>query len=131
MSFEGDFRSFALGKAAVAAALPRGLFRPRLLKQTSYPCGVFRVISESVLGDHDMAGDDLSSRRVQVDLYAESAAEAMTAQISLKAALNGASGTQGQTVFCEITWESSTELYEEALNLYRWSVDLMVMSRPL
>jgi hypothetical protein len=131
MSFEVDFRAVCLAASGVSSALGGRLYHVKLPQAPAYPCGVFRVISDVGVDDHETSGEGLARRRVQVDLYARVSVEATAARDALRNGLNGFSGVQGSTDFQEVFWASCVSLDEKALDVYRYSVDLMVVSRPV
>ncbi len=131
MSFEADFRAFLLADAAFSAAVDGRVYLARLPKQPEYPVAIWRVISDVPSNDHDTLGEEIGQKRLQVDLYAVSGHEAVLARDALKAAANGFAGVVGTTDFQQMDWATSVSLDEKALDVYRYSCDLMVWSRPV
>lgn len=133
MSFEADFRTLLLSDASFSTAIGGRLFFARAPQQVASPYGVYHVISDAPVNAHDTAGDTLSERRLQVDLYCGEAdpAPAVAAKDALKAFVNGAApGDVGDTDFQELSWEGCQSGFENGLSLYRMSCDVMVSSGP-
>lgn len=127
---EADFRGFCLAREDLAAGLGGELHHMRLPPSPRYPAAVFRVISDVPENDHDTRGDTLSAVRVQVDVYDTSGERAARTRDLFKAALNGASGAQGETDFQEMAWAGSVALFDELLDVHRYSIDLELMASP-
>lgn len=112
----------------VTAGLPRVVWNTRP-QGSALPATVLTVVSEETIYTYRDAGNLISSR-VQVDIYAGTYGDAVTADRLLVSAISGYSGTVGDTEFLAVFLESRFDATETpaagSAPIHRISRDLMV-----
>lgn len=124
----GDFVDYLLADSGLSALVGTRVWTGRLPEGGAKPALCCHLISDVPETTHDSRGEELSMARVQVDVYGETAGDALAAMRALKARAHGARATQGDTVFA-MQWENAVERWDEELRLHGYACDVMVWYR--
>lgn len=86
------------------------------------PCIVFMETTPEVNNTNDGVSE-LDVNNIQVDVYADSAAQRNTIAARVRTVLDGASGTYASIVVDSITFQYGLKLYDDIAKCYRFTSD--------
>jgi hypothetical protein len=120
-----DLRTFLMADADVLAAASTRIYPTALPQKPSFPAATYNVISatRSPTMQH---GDVLPSKRLQIDAWGSSFADAQELGEAIRVALDGYRGDMGDTTVAAIFADTERTSYESEPKLYRVSRDYFI-----
>ena len=98
--------------------VPHGSIEP----EAANPCIVYMETTPETNNTNDGVSE-LDVNNIQVDVYADSAAQRNTIAARVRTVLDGVSGTYGGIVVDSITFQYGLKLYDDIAKCYRFTSD--------
>ena len=129
---EEALASYLINDDGLKALIDGRVYPLRIPQGATIPCLTYQRISTPRISTHDSSGSsgDLISPRFQFDVWAETLASTKTIMDTLRAALNGKSGTIGEDpndlVIGSALAENEQPDYDPDIQLYRGRSDYII-----
>lgn len=122
-----DLRTFVLADGTVAGLVALRMYPSVLPQAPTLPAITYNTIS--AIRQNTMDGPDgLPSKRIQIDSWGSTFAQAVSLADAIRQRLDGYRGTMGSTEIKGVFANTERQLYDPDPKLYRISMDFVIWS---